>query len=227
MAERIENHLFAGLSPAEAERLLQVSRLRKYTAGESIYRAGEPGAELLLLLQGAVKVWVPGPRPLILEIVLPGEVFGEFSLGGPGRREEQAEALEPTVVRAFPFERLLASNSNGAQPGLGRRLLGLYCWRAAQARRLWYSVVNEDVPQRVARRLLELLRHVPDGPGMATVPVRLRQEDLAYLVGSTRTTVSEILNDFQRRGLVELKRACCRVDRHKIQQTLWPAGAVG
>ena len=52
MAERIENHLFAGLSAVEAERLLQVSRLRKYSAGESVYRAGEPGAELLLLLQG-------------------------------------------------------------------------------------------------------------------------------------------------------------------------------
>ena len=117
------------------------------------------------------------------------------------------------------------SSSNGAQPSLGQRLLGLYCRRAAQARHLWYSGVSEDVPQRVARRLLELLRHVPDGPGMATVPVRLRQEDLAYMVGSTRTTVSEILNDFERRGLVELKRACCRVDRQKIQQTLWPRRA--
>ena len=225
MSGGIENHLFVGLSPEEAKRLSQASRLRRYAAGETVYRAEEPHAELLLLLQGAVKVWVPGPRPLILEIVLPEEVFGEFSLDGQSRREEQAEALGPTVVRAFPFERLLDSSSNGAQPSLGQRLLGLYCRRAAQARHLWYSGVSEDVPQRVARRLLELLRHVPDGPGMATVPVRLRQEDLAYLVGSTRTTVSEILNDFERRGLVELKRACCRVDRQKIQQTLWPRRA--
>ena len=82
MSGEIENHLFAGLSPEEAKRLSQASRLRRYAVGETVYRAGEPGAELLLLLQGAVKVWVPGPRPLILEIVLPEEVFGEFSLDG-------------------------------------------------------------------------------------------------------------------------------------------------
>ncbi len=224
MAERIENHLFvfAGLSPEEAKRLLQGSRLRRYTAGETVYGAGEHQTALLLLLQGAVKVWVPQPRPLILEIVLPGESFGDFCQDGQGRGAEEAEALEPSVVRAFPFARLLAGSPNGTQPTLGQRLLGLYCRRAAQARHLWCSGVSEDVPQRVARRLLELLRHVPDGPGMATVPVRLRQEDLAYLVGSTRTTVSEILNDFERRGLVELKRVCYRVDRQKIQQTLWP-----
>ena len=225
MAERIENHLFlfAGLSPEEAQRLLRGSRLRRYTSGETVYGAGEPQTDLLLLLQGAVKVWVPQPRPLILEIVLPGESFGDFCQDGQGGGEEEAEALEPSLVRAFPFARLLAGSPNGSQPTLGQRLLGMYCRRAAQARHLWCSGVSEDVSQRVARRLLELLRHVPDGPGMAAVPVRLRQEDLAHLVGATRTTVSEILNDFERRGLVELKRARFRVDRRKIQQTLWPA----
>lgn len=222
MVETIENQLFAGLLPEEAKLLLRASRLRRYAVGEAVYRPGDPQGELFLLVQGAVKVWVPEPRPLILEIVLPGELFGEFCLDGQGHQEEQAEALEPTVVRAFPVKRLLSRDDNGAQPALGPRLLRLYCRRITQARHHWRSSMSEDVPQRVARRLLELLRHVPDGPGMATIPVRLRQEDLAYLVGSTRTTVSEILNDFERRGLVELKRALCRVDRQKIQQTLWP-----
>ena len=92
MAERIENHLFvfAGLSPEEAKRLLQGSRLRRYTAGETVYGAGEPQTALLLLLQGAVKVWVPQPRPLILEIVLPGESFGDFCQDGQGRGAEEA-----------------------------------------------------------------------------------------------------------------------------------------
>ena len=141
MAERIENHLFvfAGLSPEESKRLLQGSRLRRYAAGETVYRAGEPQRDLFLLLQGAVKLWVPQTRPLILEVVLPGESFGEFCQDGQGRCAEETEALEPSVVRAFPFARLLAGSPNGTQPTLGQRLLGLYCRRAAQARHLWRS----------------------------------------------------------------------------------------
>lgn len=223
MSERIENPFIEGLPRPEAEHLLRLSRLGKHAAGEAVYRAGEPQQELLLLISGAVKVWVCEPRPLILEIVLPGEVFGELCIGGHGRHEEHAEALEPSVVRAFSVDRLFAGGVSGDHSALGYRLLSLYCRRAAQARHHWRNTVSEDVPQRVGRRLLELLRYVPDSPGMAAVPVRLRQEDLAYLVGSTRTTVSEILNDFRRRGLVELKRAGFLVDRRKIQQTLWPA----
>ncbi len=202
--------------------MLDVSQVREYAPGEVIYRAGEVRGQLLLLQQGAAKIWVCQPSPLILEVVLPGEVFGEVCTSGHEPQEEQAEAISHATVRAFPVDRLLEM-ANGEQSALVQRLLTLYCKRASQARRWWRSSVSEDVPQRVGRRLIELLRQVPEGPGMAPVPVRLRQEDLAYLVGSTRTTVSEILNDFERRGLVELRRASFRVDRQLLRSALWPS----
>lgn len=210
---------FATLPAGAAQRLLQYSRTRQYSAGELLYRPGATLEEILLLLEGAVKVYVKEPAPLIFEIVLPGELLGSVASGG---QQEYAEALAPALVRAFPLRTLFELPANGTSPGHG--VLDLYCRYAAKARALWHSVVSEDVPQRVGRRLIELLRHVAEAPGMATVPVRLRQEDLAHMVGSTRTTVSEILNDFERRGLVELKRAGVRVDRARLKAALWPAG---
>jgi CRP/FNR family transcriptional regulator len=215
-----ENEFLRGLAGPEAQRILEVSPARVYSTGEAVYQPGERRSHLLLLMEGAVKVWVSGRAPLILDIVLPGEVFGEQ---GGEADDEQAEALERSVVRALPMEELLGANGN--RTGAARRLLATYSRRVAEARRQWRSAASEDVPRRLARRLLELLRQIPEGPDPVTIPVRLRQEDLAYLVGSTRTTVSEILNEFERRGFIELRRASVRVNRERLRNEFWPQAA--
>jgi len=215
-----ETDFLRGLPAGEAERLLETAQSYSYSAGEIIYPAGDRSSHLLVLTQGAVKIWVKNPSPLILDIILPGDVFGGVSLSGETEDGEEAQALEHSVVRVLPIEQLLGNN--GGRVGVAIQLLGLYNRRAIEARRQWRSVVSEDVPHRLGRRLLELLRQVPEGPGVSQIPVRLRQEDLAYLVGSTRTTVSEILNEFERRGLIELRRASVRVNRERLRQALWP-----
>lgn len=217
-----DTHFLRGLQPGEAQRLLEISQAYSYSAGETIYQSGEPTPGLMLLTQGAVKIWVKQPSPLILDVVLPGELFGGVPQGEEAEAsEEEAQALEHSVVRILPVEQMLGNNGDGVPTAL--RLLALYDRRVMEARRQWRSVVSEDVPHRLGRRLLQLLRQSPEGPGMQQIPVRLRQEDLAYLVGSTRTTVSEILNEFERQGLIELRRASVRIDRERLRQALWPS----
>jgi CRP-like cAMP-binding protein len=59
--------------------------------------------------------------------------------------------------------------------------------------------------KRVLRRLRDVAVLYADGV------VRLTQEDLASLAGTSRATVNKVLREEQRRGTVELTRGCCAV----------------
>ena len=72
--------VFSLLPPELLEPILALGEEREYADGDSIMRIGEPGAELLLVLDGGVRVERPG-RSLSLG---PGELIGEIEVLDPG-----------------------------------------------------------------------------------------------------------------------------------------------
>jgi len=62
--------------------ILALGEEREYADGEAIMRIGEPGAELLLVVEGVVRVERPG-RTLTLGA---GELIGEMEVLDPGGR---------------------------------------------------------------------------------------------------------------------------------------------
>jgi flavin reductase (DIM6/NTAB) family NADH-FMN oxidoreductase RutF len=84
---------------------------REYADGDAIMRIGEPGAELLLVVEGAVRVSRPG-RSLELG---PGELIGEIEVLDPGGgRIADIHAVGPVRCVAISREQLLAAL--GADP---------------------------------------------------------------------------------------------------------------
>ncbi|MGH3136664.1 MAG: flavin reductase [Gaiellaceae bacterium] len=77
----IEDPRVFSLLPEELlEPILALGEAREYVDGQSIMRAGEQGAELLLVVAGLVRVERPG-RSLTLG---PGELIGEIEVLDPG-----------------------------------------------------------------------------------------------------------------------------------------------
>jgi len=72
--------MFAMLAPELLDPILALGEARKFADGEAIMRIGEPGAELLLVLEGTVRVERPG-RNLTLGV---GELIGEIEVLDPG-----------------------------------------------------------------------------------------------------------------------------------------------
>jgi flavin reductase (DIM6/NTAB) family NADH-FMN oxidoreductase RutF len=73
-------HVFSMLAPELLDPILALGQERSYGDGEAIMRIGEPGAELLLVLEGVVRVERPG-RTLTLGA---GELIGEIEVLDPG-----------------------------------------------------------------------------------------------------------------------------------------------
>ena len=196
--------LLVGMSAETVDRIERMADIMTFNRHQPIYLPGDPGVAVYFIKSGRVRIAriSEDGKELTLAILEPGEVFGEIDVLQNTPRNEMAEALEDTVlcqIQRTEFEALLRRT-----PGLAIRLTKLLGLRLRQIESRVEDLVFRDVPSRLAHLLLKLIRDfgVEDGRGIL-LRTRLSHRELANLIGSTRETVSLILGEFRREGLVE------------------------
>jgi CRP/FNR family cyclic AMP-dependent transcriptional regulator len=213
----VEWPLLSDLAPEDVRQLLSIARRRTFTKGEVVFHRDDSADSLHLIVRGrfAARVVTPVGDSVLLEVLGPGQAFGELALLLPGeRRSATVSALEDGETRSVlrdEFARL-----QGSHPGVKDVLLRLL---AEQVRRTSDRIVEAhhvDADTRVRRRLCELAATYGDGHGEPVVP--LTQEDLAAMAGTSRATVNRVLREEEKRGAVALQRG---------RVTLLDAGELG
>ena len=105
--------VFQLLDQDELRELLAETEERTYVAGQTIFREGQAGGEMHVILEGRVETFLvddEGHRVVLAELQK-GEMFGELSLFDNEPRSASAEALEPTrtcIVDRKDLEHLFA-----------------------------------------------------------------------------------------------------------------------
>jgi hypothetical protein len=95
--------LFAGLRPSQARVVVLMAEVKKYRAGETIVRTGDPGEEMYVILDGAAEVWAgKGPGRSWLTTLRRGDVFGE--MGFVRRSERTADVLATSDVEVLAVD---------------------------------------------------------------------------------------------------------------------------
>ncbi|MCS7006013.1 MAG: flavin reductase [Thermoleophilia bacterium] len=108
--------VFSALPQKFLEPILALGVEREYGRGDVLMRRGEPGAELMLIVEGAVRVERPG-RSLALGV---GEIVGEIEVLDPqGRRIADVTALEPTRCLVVTRDTLLAALERNPRAAIG------------------------------------------------------------------------------------------------------------
>ena len=90
--------LFAGVPAEDVRRLLSIARRRTFRKGEIVFHRDDLAESLLLVVSGrfAVRITTPLGDSALLDVLGPGDVFGEIALLLPeARRSASVEALEP------------------------------------------------------------------------------------------------------------------------------------
>lgn len=95
----------------ELHRLLEMSKIRKYKAGECIVQEGRSDTWLYILMFGRIKISKNGKEVTVLS--RKGEIFGEMGALDSSRRSASAHALTDTVCLAtdmFYIEKLTGND---------------------------------------------------------------------------------------------------------------------
>lgn len=132
------------LQPADIAALTAVLQPRLLDSGERLFAAGDPGAELYLVLRGRVDIRLPaaGERYKRLAIYGSGTVFGDIAFLDPGPRAAEAVAVRPSellVLTRTDFNRLRESHPEVAIAlllALGRLQSRTLRWSAHEIQRL-------------------------------------------------------------------------------------------
>ena len=171
------------------------------------YTPYEHAEALFMLKRGRVRIYrvAPDGREFTLDVVGPGQVFGEMSLTAQRLENAYAEAMEPTVVcimKREDLERLVMD-----KPQVGLKLMSVLSERLSRAEDRMEDIALKEVPARLAGFILQLL----ESEGVVTregykIPTRYTHRELASVIGSKRETVTKAFTLLQRAGVVELKR---------------------
>jgi CRP/FNR family transcriptional regulator len=195
--------LFSWMNPEEIEELAQTTQMVPCRKNESFFFSEEPSESVYLVKKGRIKLFrtTAAGREIILDILGPGEIFGELALAGEKSRSHSAEAQEDGLVCILPrriFEEIARRHPDFAFRII--KLIGLR-FRAMESR------IEDLAFQNVHDRLLLTLgnlakKHgVPEKNGSIRLPVT--QSNLAFLIGATREAVADQLKELKHEGLVK------------------------
>jgi CRP-like cAMP-binding protein len=202
----VEWTLLAGLPPEDIRRLLAIARRRTFRKGEVVFHRDDLAESLHLIVKGrfAVRITTQLGETALLDVLGPGEAFGELALLSPGsRRSATVESLdegETLSVYRDDFAVLQAEH-----PGVKDVLLRLLAEQLTRASDRIVEAHYTDAETRVRRRLRDLALR------QGQPAVSMTQEHLAEMAGTSRATVNRVLREEERRGIVALSRGCTTV----------------
>jgi len=196
--------IFKTLDREGMKRLAEISRERTVRKGTFVFREEDRGDCIYLLKSGKVKLsrFSSNGRELVLGVVEAGEVFGEEAIAGENRRTAFAEAIEDSLVCSVPvseFTRFLK-----AYPNLAVSFAGVLTARLEEARDRMEDFLFRSVAERLACFLVESAEKEGGGDRIP-LPLRLTHQQIASRIGSTRETVTSLLGNFKRRGMIEFE----------------------
>jgi CRP/FNR family cyclic AMP-dependent transcriptional regulator len=199
------NSLFRGLPKDTRARIAALATRRQYDDGAIIFMRGDPGDSLCGVATGRVRISASGPggKEVFLNIMEPGDAFGEIALLDGSPRTATATAMARTeliVIQRDAFSALLQS-----QPQLAVHLIQLLCKRVRWTAELMEDTALLSVPARLAKRLLSLASAFGREAQRGT-KVTLSQEELAQFLGLSRQIINQHLQTWRVKGWISIGR---------------------
>ena len=191
---------------------------RGYDAGESIYLSQSEASHLYAVAVGAVKLMhdTSDGREIIVDVLGPGEFFGNVSQSAESRQTHTAQALISTCV--------LVANKESFQtilnryPNVALDLFAAVSSRLEAAQETIRRLAADDALTRVAEALVHLGEKFGRHRGSdVLIELPLSRDDLAALSGTNSETASRIVSRLRREQIVETGRRWVSIkDRKRL-----------
>jgi CRP/FNR family transcriptional regulator, cyclic AMP receptor protein len=206
----LRNHpLFCELTPSMLERISTYAKKRSVAKGATIFEKGDDGLGLIGVVSGSVKITVTSAdgRDIVLNIIRPGEVFGEIALLDGRARTANATAMsdcELIVIERREFIPFLRS-----EPDVALKLMEILCSRLRKTSEQVQDVTFLNLSTRLAKTLLRLTAN--HGSSKSTAKVAITQREISQIVGRSRESTNKRLRAWAKRGWIRLERGSVTV----------------
>jgi CRP/FNR family transcriptional regulator, cyclic AMP receptor protein len=211
--------LFSGLEQSEMTQIAAAAHSLRKRRGEFIYMPGDRAELVYVLKKGRIKLSVlsESGKEIAIDIIQPGEMFGEFALIDESLRSNMTQALDEVMILVFnkrDFVNLLKSHSE-----LALNYIRMVGDRRRRMEKKLSDITSKEVPTRVCELLHELSVNTSPAGEVHQVLIPLTHQDVASLIGASRQTTTSVLNDLMRCGYIELGRGWVRIKSLKDIQT--------
>jgi CRP/FNR family cyclic AMP-dependent transcriptional regulator len=200
--------LFQELSSLELHKLAECLSPQIIPKNETIYKANSFSDSLFILTNGTVKIGTDSSegREVIKQILHPISIFGELGLVGEERRQDTAVAMNNEVhlltLQTHDLINLMRHNH-----GLSLRLLQWFGSRLRHTEHRLESLILKDARQRIIDFLKDAAHQRGQRIGYETlIKHSLTQQDIANITGTSRQTVTSVLNDLRKNNLIHFTR---------------------
>ncbi|MCK5376745.1 MAG: Crp/Fnr family transcriptional regulator [Acidobacteria bacterium] len=190
--------LFSELNEDELQEVTALAQTRSVLRDTTIFNEGDTADAIFVVVNGRVKIVTTSTdgKEFILTVLGAGQVFGEMALLEETTRSASVvtiTAVELLVLARKDFDHLLNTS-----PGISRKLMAILSRRLRRANSKMESLAYMDVAGRLARYLLDLALDHGQRLGNGWVVVRRpTHSDIAHSIGTSRETVSRLINEFE------------------------------
>ena len=201
-------NLFSIFCPNKFKEFKENHQFGNYKKGDFIYFSDDPASSIYLVTEGKVKLlyYTEEGDEVVKSVLARGEVFGELALLGEDTRQDCAQVVtDQTAVCKLTLEQMQQLMKDDVSFALKIfKLIGL---RINKLERKIDSLVFKDVRTRI----IEFIREYVTEKGEKNGPEykadhTLTHKDIANLVGTTRQTVTTLLNEMRNEGKIDFSR---------------------
>ncbi|BDC99428.1 Crp/Fnr family transcriptional regulator [Persicobacter psychrovividus] len=203
-----EVDLFKILCPRKAAMMDEKHSLNEFAKDAFIYMEEDPSDQIYLIAQGRVKIggYTADGKEIVRAILGAGEVFGEMALAGETRRADFAQAMDNDTqlckMSIEDLQEMMRSN----QP-LNLQMIKLIGFRLRKLERRIDALVFKDARTRIVEFLTDLAEEKGQKVGYEVmVKNHFTHKDIAKLTGTSRQTVTTILNELKEKNLITFDR---------------------
>ncbi|MBT3848625.1 MAG: Crp/Fnr family transcriptional regulator [Candidatus Marinimicrobia bacterium] len=218
MAERtklwyLQNfNLFSTMGMKAMEELSGKTHMKSSGKKEIIFFPEEPSETLYFLKEGKIKITRVSEdgKSTTLQLLGPGEIFGESSILGQDTHQNLAEVLEDAVICTISrdmFQEMLRMN-----PDLNMSINKFIGWRMRrienQLEDLVFKTAQERIESFLRRYVKSFGKEMADG---WRVRPFLTHQEIAELTATVRQTVNVVLNELAEKNTIKFSRRFMQV----------------
>lgn len=209
-----DHKLFWTLSMSQVRQLCIITGFKKSKKGDVIYFSSSDVPRIFLLKKGNIKIVEVDEdgNETIKDIIQKGDLFGELTLENDKNSNEYAKALtDDVVICSFllsDFENLMLQNPNLALTYT--KFVGL---KMKRIKNNYANLMSKDAKTRLHTFIKEWAEKEGKIQGnKVTIENYLTQADIAQIIGTSRQTATQLLNEMEEKQLIFYSRKEILID---------------